>query len=178
MRRMLSIFTLFSAMMLVGSILSPGVVRSAPPFGAPEDVAYAEQLWTALMKARLVGAQAINAMPYKGSVHKTILITLDGTVRLGDYSGAVIVKKMFQGPEVSVKAVANDPATNLKIVAVMYKRKSGYDPVNRDWFYVKYNPDGSPQTNKKGDLMAGRVGKCIGCHESAPGGDFVYSYDR
>ena len=49
-------------------------VSSAPPFGSSDDVKYSAQLWKALTDARLVGSQTITALPYKGSVHKTILI--------------------------------------------------------------------------------------------------------
>ena len=161
-----------------GVLYHPVEVNSAPPFGGPEDVNDSEQLWQALIDARLVGRQAISAMPYEGSVHKTILVTLDSTLGVGDHTGAVIVKKMYQGPDVSIQSVFDDPAKNLKIVAVMYQREKGYDPANQDWFYVKYNPDGTPQLNKKGMLMAGRAAKCISCHESAPGDDYIYSYDR
>ena len=178
MRRAFPAVIILSLFILAGLMQNPSKVSSAPPFGGPEDVKDSEQLWKALSDARLVGNQSITAMPYKGSVHKTILITLDSTLRLGDHTGTVIVKKMFQGPEVSVQRVFNDPTTDLKIVAVMYKREKGYDPDNQDWFYTKYNPDGRPQKNQKGMLMTGRVGKCMSCHQSAPGDDYVYSYDR
>ncbi len=175
MRRMFAMVIILSLAILGGD---PSTVSSAEPFGSPEDVKFSDQLWKALTDARLVGKQSITAMPYKGSVHKTILITMDSTVRVGGRTGAVIVKKMYQGPEVSVQKVFDDPTKNLKIVAVMYKREKGYDPNNQDWFYTKYNPDGTPQKNKKGELMTGRATKCIGCHMEAPGGDYVYSYDR
>ena len=175
MRRVIFAVVILNLFILVGI---PNTASSDQPFGGPEDVKYSDQLWRALTDARLVGDTSITAMPYKGTVHKTILITLDGTVRVGGHTGAVIVKKMYQGPEVSVQKVFNDPATDLKIVAVMYKREKGYDLDNQDWFYTKYNPDGSPQKNKKGILVTGRAAKCIGCHQSAPGDDYVYSYDR
>ena len=160
-------------------ILGGGPITvSAEPFGSPEDVKFSKQLWKALTDARLVGDRSVTAMPYEGSVHKTILITLDSTVRVGGRTGAVIVKRMFQGEGVSVRKVIDDPTSNLKIVAVMYKREKGYDPDNKDWFYTKYNPDGSPQKNKNGVLMTGRATQCIGRHRSASGGDYVYSYDR
>ncbi len=178
MRRVFPTVTVLSLFILGGLMQSPSSVIGAPPFGNPEEVKYSEQLWKALTDARLVGKQSITAMPYQGAVHKTILITLDSTVQVGGHTGAVIVKKMFQGPEVSVQKVSNDPTADLKIVAVMYKREKGYDPDNQDWFYIKYDPDGIPQKNKKGMLMTGRVGVCLGCHQSAPGDDYVYSYDR
>ena len=178
MRRILSPAVVFSLVMLVSLIQNPGKVSSGPPFGGPEDVKDSEQLWKVLTDARLVGHQSITAMPYEGSVHKTILITLDSTVRVGDRTGMVIVKTMYQGPEISVQEVLDDPTNNLKVVAVMFKREKGYDPDNQDWFYSKFRPDGTPHENKKGMLMTGRAGKCISCHKSAPGGDYVYSFDR
>ena len=178
MRRVFLMVIIPSLFILAGLMQNASNVNSAPPYGNPADVKYSEQLWKALTDVRLVGNQSITAMPYKGTVHKTILITLDSTVQVGGHTGEVIVKKMYQGSGVSVQNVFNDPATDLKIVAVMYKREKGYDPENQDWFYTKYNPDGSPQKNKKGILMTGRAEKCIGCHKSAPGDDYVYSYDR
>jgi len=178
MRRIFSPAIIFSLVMLVGLMQNPSKVSAGPPFGGPEDLNDAKQVWKALTDARLVGDQSINAMPYKGSVHKTILITQDSTVRVGGRSGMVIVKKMYQGPDISVQKVIDDPTKNLKVVAVMFKREKGYDPDNQDWLYTKFGPDGIPQKNKKGVFMTGRAGKCIGCHKSAPGGDYIYSFDR
>ena len=178
MRRIFSRAIIFSLVMLVGLMQNPSKVSGGPPFGGPEDVKDSEQLWKVLTDTLLVGNQSITAMPYEGSVHKTILITLESTVRVGGHTGMVIVKKMYQGPEVSVQKVFDDPTKNLKIVAVMYKREKGYDPDNQDWFYTKYNPDGTPQKNKKGVLMTGRAAKCIGCHQSAAGDDYVYTFNR
>ncbi len=178
MRLILSPAVIFSVVILVSLIQNPSNVSSGPPFGGPEDVKDSEQLWKAMTDARLVGNKSITAMPYKGSVHKTILMTLDSTVHVGGRTGMVIVKKMYQGPDISVDKVINDPTNGLKIVAVMFKRERGYDSDNKDWFYTKFNPDGTPQKNKKGKLMTGRAGKCISCHRSAPGDDYVYSYDR
>lgn len=178
MLRVFPTVAMLALFILAGSIHSPTKVSSAPPFGNPEDVEYSEQLWQALTDARLVGRSAITAMPYNGSVHKTVLISLDSTVQIGGHTGAVIVKKMYQGPGVSIQKVLNRPTSGVKTVAVMFKREEGYDSANQDWFYAKYNPDGTPQKNKKGKSMIGRVPKCTGCHQSAPGDDYVYSYDR
>jgi hypothetical protein len=162
----------------VGLIQSPGIVRTGSPFGGPEDVKFTQDLWAALVDARLVGGQAVNVMPYEGSIHKTVLMTLDSTVRVGNHTGVVIVKRMYQGPDISVETVINDPTQNLKVVAVMFKRAKGYDPSRQDWFYGKLNPGGTAQKNKKGKLMVGRAGKCIGCHETASGGDYIFSFTR
>ena len=178
MRRILLAVVIFTLTLTVGLTQIPGNVTGGPPFGGPEDLNDAKGVWKALTDARLVGDRSINAMPYEGSVHKTILITQDSTIRVGDRSGMVIVKKMYQGPGISVQKVIDDPTKNLKVVAVMFKREKGYDPANQDWFYAKLRSDGIPHKNKKGILLAGRVGKCISCHKSASGDDYVYSFSR
>ena len=132
MRKILSTGIIFSLILFAGVTQFPNKASSEEPFGGPEDVKFSEQLWKAMTDARLVGHQSITAMPYKGSVHKTILITLDSTVHVGGRTGMVIVKKMYQGEGVSVEKVFNDPTTDLKMGAVMYKREKGYDPDNQD----------------------------------------------
>ncbi len=94
MRRKFWTGIIFPLTLIVGLTQIPGTVSGGPPFGGPEDLNDAKQVWKALTDARLVGDQSTNAMPYKGSVHKTILITQDSTVRVGGRSGMVIVKKM------------------------------------------------------------------------------------
>lgn len=178
MRRVLSTGFVFSLILFAGLTQISNKAGSAGPFGDPEDVKFSIQLWQAMADARLVGDQSITAMPYEGSVHKTILITMDSTVLVDGRTAMVIVKKMYQGDGISTEAVVNDPTRNLKIVAVMFKREKGYDPENKDWFYGKFNPDGTLQKNKKGMQLGGRPGPCIACHKSAPGGSYVYSFDR
>jgi len=61
--------------------------------------------------------------------------------------------------------------------------EKGYDPDDKDWFWVKYAPDGTVLTNPKGMKLAGRVAKgmdkgCIACHAGAPGGDMVFNHDK
>ena len=71
----------------------------------------------------------------------------------------------------------------LKAVTVMYKRESGYDSDNQDWFWAKYTPDGGLHIKEAQGMkikLAGRVAKgkpegCISCHRAAGGGDYVYA---
>ena len=81
MRRLFTPVIIFSFILLVGLMRTSSNLSAGPPFGGPEDLNDAKQVWKALTDARLVGDQSINAMPYKGSVHKTILITQDSTDR-------------------------------------------------------------------------------------------------
>ncbi len=172
---MRAIITILSTLCVFSIVF---VVLGSPPFGTKEDVKYSERLWKALTNAKLAGEHAIASIPYAAAVHKKVLITLDSTVRVGNHTGTVIIKKMFQGDDVTVESVANNPTKNLKFVAVMFQREKGFDTKNQDWFYIRYDAKGRPTKNKKGILMVGRFPKCISCHQAAPGGNYIYSFTR
>lgn len=167
----------------IAACLTTAGAAFAAPFGEPGDVAYAAKLWSALSSAGLVGDGAIMSAPYTGvHPHGAILDTIDAKATVDGRTNVVIIKRNYGGPGVSKQAVANDPAKWLKAVTVMYKR-TGYDAADKDWFWVKYAPDGSLLKNPKGMKLAGMVAKgapkgCIACHQAAPGGDFVYNHDR
>ena len=158
-------------------------VSHAAPFGNPQDVAYAAKLWQVMLDQRFAGAGAIQGTPYKGSPpHGAILDTIDGEVTVGDNTGVLIVKRNYGGPGVSKGAVSNAPQDYLKAITIMYKR-NGYDPDNKDWFWVKYKPDGSLHVNGKNMPLAGQIAKgmptgCLSCHVAASGGDLVFNSDR
>lgn len=78
--------------------------------------------------------------------------------------GSVIVKENY-GPD----------QKTLAAVTVMY-RAADYDPMNGNWYWIKYNPDGSV-ASKNGKRLGGRVGGCIECHSSAGGDDYVFAND-
>lgn len=153
-----------------------------PPFGSEEDVAYAETLWQALSEARLVGENAFVSKPYEGTEpHRAILITQEGDVTVEGHTGLGIAKYNYL--DTTVDEVWNNPDQNLDSITVMYQRADGYDPETNNWFWAKYNPDGSLQANPQGRPLAGLVGKgaeqgCIPCHQAAEGDDFVYNHDR
>lgn len=65
-------------------------------------------------------------------------------------------------------------------LTVMYRVK-GYDTDHNDWYWVKYNPNGtvarvSPDVG--GKPIAGRVKACIDCHAKSKGADFYFSNDQ
>lgn len=66
-------------------------------------------------------------------------------------------------------------AGKLMAITVMYRSKN-YDPQHNDWYYAKYNPDGSIAM-KGNTTLGGRVQGCIDCHSSAAGNDFVFAND-
>jgi hypothetical protein len=171
---------LVALMGLGGAALAAG----GPPFGDKASVSYSKALWTAMKKARLVGANSVRTRPYEGTEpHGAILETLDTTISVNGHKGVVIIKKNFGPAGISVEDVANNPARHIKAVTVMFKREKGYDSENKNWFWAKFKPDGSLHMNPKKMMLAGRVAKgadkgCIACHKGADGEDMVFNTNR
>lgn len=168
----------------VAAALAAGAAHAQmAPFGNDEDVADAAALWDAMVEARLVGDNAIMALPYEGTdPHGMMLETFYTEATVNGHTGMLIVKRNY-GPEgVSADEVLNDPAAHLGAVTIMFRREEGYDPDNQDWFWAKYLPDGSMDKNPKGMALAGRVAKgadqgCIACHTGAGGEDYIFTMD-
>jgi hypothetical protein len=155
------------------------------PFSGPKDVEFAGNLWKAMEQNRLVGANRFQAMPYETPPpHGHFVEAIDGHIIVEGREGIVIVKKNFgKTKEESRQEIADNPDQYMTSITVMFKREEGYDSDNKNWFWAKYNPDGSLQKNPKGMQLAGRVAKgsdkaCIACHVAAPGNDYVYIHDR
>lgn len=164
--------------------LSFPLLSFAAPFGNEADIADAKKVWTASVDAGFVGDNAIVTRPYKGMPpHGLILELMEKDVTIDGHKGALVIKKNYGGNGLTIDDVIGDPNKYLKAVTIMFKRESGYDADNKDWFYGKYNPDGTLQKNPKDMMLAGRVAKgaptgCIACHKAAPGGDFIYNHNR
>ncbi len=182
--RIRHIFMIALGAVVFTTAFSSAAVTAAPPFGDPESIEYSQKLWKTLQAANLVGAKAIISKTYKGQhPHGAVLDTIEGQVAVEGHSGVVIVKRNYGGEDSSISKVADNPGKYLSAVTVMYKREVGYDADNKDWFWVKYKPDGSLDANPEGMKLAGRVAKgksqgCIACHAAAPGGDYVYNNNR
>lgn len=164
-------------------LAASGTAWAQQPFGGSEDVAYAGKLWDSMLDAGLIGENRVMSTPYTGQhPHGAILDTIETELAVDGRSGTLIIKRNYGGEGVSKQKVANDPDAYLGAITVMYRR-TGYDPDNANWYWAKYLPDGSLDTNPKGMKLAGRVAKgadkgCIACHVRAPGGDYVYNHDR
>ncbi len=150
---------------------------SAQDFGSKADIDFANQLWSALQTARLVGPDRINVQPFEGNEpHGAIQQAYATTVAVGGRTARVLVKANHGGPDVDVSAVYDNPNKHLGAYTVMFKREAGYDSENKDWFWAKYNPAGELDKNPKGAAIAGRFMKgadkgCIACHTAAGGED-------
>jgi hypothetical protein len=135
-----------------------------------------------MLDAGYAGANGLMSRPYMGQhPHGAILDTIEGQIAVEGKLHTIIVKRNYGGEGGSIATVANDPAKYLTAVTVMLKRP-GYDPETKDWFWVKYKPDGSLDTNPAGMMLAGKVAKgepqgCIACHTAAPGGDMMFLRD-
>ncbi len=179
------LFITLAALLLIGGpLIGRAQEANDPGFGGAADVAFAERLWVQLREARLVGRGAIGSRPYEGvEPHGAILTTLQSSLLLDDHEGVVIVKNNYLGENVSVQSVADNPDLNLDAITVMFRREPGYDPETRNWFWAKFNSDGTLSTNPRGRRLAGRVAKnpedgCIACHVFAPGNDYVFLNDQ
>lgn len=170
---------LFTTLMLASAPLQ------AAPFGNDEDLAFAGTLWKTMQAQRLVGEKATISAPYKGVFpHGEVLDTLDGYLSVGGHDDRLIIKRNYGGKGITREMVADNPAKYLQAITVMFKREKGYDPENKDWFWVKYDSQGQVLKNPDGIPLAGRVAKgnkkegCIACHTKAPGHDMVYNNNR
>ena len=166
-----------------------GLIHS--PAGTVDDVEYARRLWLVLEQQHMVGKQATALEPFIGAArpHGWVLEVDSRTVRVGNHSGFVVVKKNYRGNNISVADVESDRAKYLESISVMYKRESGYDPENLNWFWAQFQPDGRLVVMRRMGMkvmMAGRVMKgatpdknrgCIYCHSSAGGGDYIFYPD-
>ncbi|MGJ8569072.1 MAG: cytochrome P460 family protein [Hoeflea sp.] len=170
-----------SIMMLAAAAVIGAVsVASAQdaPFGNAEDTDYANKLWDVMVEQNLVGENSIKVRPFEGNEpHGAIQEVLATAATLDGHSGRLLVKRNHGGKEdLSVEEVYDDPIGNLVAITVMFKRESGYDTENQDWFWAKYLPSGELDKNPKGMQLAGRVAKgadegCIACHTAAGGED-------
>ena len=147
-----------------------------PPFGGSSDVTYAHNLWNKMQK---MGFNTKDSKLYVGAPpHGIVREVLEGKIN----GNLVIVKRNYRGKGLTPGKVAMDRAKYLASITVMAKRP-GYDPADKNWFWVKYKPNGKIIKNPKGMKLAGKVAKgkpvgCISCHSSAPGGDFVFIQDK
>ena len=147
--------------------------RSSAVFGGPP-VTFEQKFWNYLN-----GTQPAyrNWAPYPGtstaaypgqSPHGAFLKLYLNRVAAGNPKalpyGSIIVTENF-----------GKDKTTLMAVTVMY-RAQGYDHEHHDWYWVKYNPNGTVVT--KGDMqLVGRVKGCIECHSGADGDDFSFAND-
>jgi hypothetical protein len=168
-------------LLMHSSVNSQSGTAGTKPYGSPDDIAYAEDVWEAMTGLRLAGENQLHGRFYPGSEpHGYVLETFDTKMSIQGTERRVLIKRNY-GPEgVAPETVAVSPEGHLESVTVMIKRDSGYDTQNLDWFWVKYLPGGAVAKDTMGVSQAGRLHKgsdlgCIACHSAAPGGDYLFT---
>ena len=63
-----------------------------------------------------------------------------------------------------------------KSISVMYRVKD-YDKDHGNWYWLKYQENGSIVRDAGNKAIAGKVASCIECHAKANGKDFAFSND-
>lgn len=163
----------------VSVIAVPAQTQDKMPFGDKKDVNFAEELWKVMKQAKMVGPDRMNSKAFEGNEpHGAIQQVLSLDIKMRGRSGKAIVKmNHMAGEGVKVENIYADPDKFLAAYTVMFKRESGYDPENKDWFWAKYDAKGNLDVMMPGGpKMAGRIAKgmpdgCIACHTGAGGAD-------
>lgn len=87
-------------------------------------------------------------------------------------------KPAAKGEEAKKKPASKEEMKKkLVTMTIMYRMKEDYDPDHKDWYWVKYSPDGKV-AQKDGKPIGGRVKSCIQCHANAAGDDYVFTNDE
>ena len=71
----------------------------------------------------------------------------------------------------------HDEGSKRQSISVMYRVK-GYDKDQGNWYWLKYQQNGSIVRDSNKKAVAGKVASCIECHAKAKGRDFVFSNDH
>ncbi len=104
----------------------------------------------------------------------------------GAYLRLIANKIARQNPQslpagsILIKENYGEDKTTLMAITVMY-RSQGYDPQHNDWYWIKYNPDGSvarTPAEQGRRPIAGRFASCIDCHSGAAGNDYAFVNDE
>jgi hypothetical protein len=164
----LAIFGTVIAVILIAFalVVSAEKMEGKMPFGGKEDVEFANKMWKA-MDGYQKWLMKSDMMPGK-SPHGAFVQLYYNIVNVDKKPYHVVIKDNFT------------PDKKLAAVTVMIQREAGYDPDNNDWFWVKYDADGTISKNDKDMALAGRVAKgmdagCIACHKDDVDGDYLFS---
>lgn len=172
------IVTFGGALLLCGGTLTAqeSEEKNQAPFGREADIQLSKDAWKVLEALRLVGENRIHAFPYEGTEpHGKLLQTFKTSVEVEGEKRELWVKNNFAGEELTKTDILTKPDKHLGAITIMFKMPDGYDVINNNWFWAKYQPDGSLAKTPEGVPLAGRVLGCIQCHGKAPGGDMLYS---
>ncbi len=146
--------------------IAPLSVTAVEP--TDKDKEMARSLWQTLQEARY--AQNWTTVPGKGTFYKgqpphgALLSTY-----LNDKAAEAMKAKPGEMPDGAIIVKENyTPDKTLDSITVMYK-ETGYDPEHKDWFWVKFGPQGEIQA-------AGKPVGCLSCHGSVRSNDYIFTF--
>lgn len=182
------LFAALAIFVLPAEAMAQPSEHRAGTFGTADDIAFARDLWFALEGDGLVGPNALPLEPFFGGAqpHGQFLEITNRTLTVRGRAGDLVVKRNYDGAGISAAAVNADRDRYLSSIDVMFRREAGYDEDNQNWFWAKYQPGGGmveTQIDGRSVALAGRIEKaspstesrrCIFCHRSAGGGDYVF----
>jgi len=179
-RALIGMTVVVGAAIVTMSMLPACSQEAAPLFGGPEDLGFAHALWEGMGG---YDDWSLSSDVYEGgSPHGAFLRMYYSVVPVDGVPYHVIVKDNFGGAGATVESVTETPDEYLMAVTAMVQREAGYDEETMNWFWVKYDADGTVSKDDAGRQMAGRVAKgmaqgCIACHANAEGGDYLFVND-
>jgi hypothetical protein len=149
----------------------------ATEYGTADDLALADSLWKVINNKKS-GYRSWKS--WKGAKVEMV----PGRSPHGAFLKTFVSPKSSASAEIPLDAIlvkenfSEDKKTMVAITAMW--RLAGYDPDNFDWFWAKYNPDGSLDSDPHRVKLAGRIGKgtdtgCVSCHAQSKGEDLVFT---
>ena len=99
-----------------------------------------------------------------GNISKTYVnkIAADDLVNLP--AGSILVREDY------------DDKRKRQSISILY-RIADYDKEHGNWYWIKYQENGTVVRGSDQKAIAGKVAACIECHQKANGKDFVFSND-
>lgn len=70
----------------------------------------------------------------------------------------------------------HDDKRKRQSVSILYRVK-GYDKERGNWYYLRFNENGTVAKGEDKKALAGKVASCIECHAKSGGKDYVFSND-
>jgi hypothetical protein len=134
--------------------------------GTPADQEHVSDLWQ-----RMQGYTSWSQLEgWEG-----VVVSIDGThgdfvqVWMNDVAAAD-PKNLPVGSIVVKEGYRDEAGQKLNAITVMERRAAGYDPEHGDWFWGRFEKDGTP-------THAGGASLCIDCHDEAGGDDYSFLND-
>ena len=158
--------------LLVGGfalLIADGPAATAGSHGDGPPGAAAQWKW-------LEDAAYRNWAPFPGHPASFYEGTRPHGAKLKTYVNRVAAANPEDPPHGSIIVKENYSADEELVATTIMKRVEGFAPDHGDWWWAKYTADGAV-AEQNGEMIAGAVPSCIGCHEGAEGDDYVFAND-